>query len=153
MAEVDLLLKLFDTLKDASKDNYQLAQALLTNQNNIGNYIRSLPLDDLKQALKDHSKDSSDEIGTCKETVETKSDDILTEVKKISSKIKTMIIVVVVAFTLFGAASLIGVIAYNTRAKTDAVSKEAADYKSKQHEHDQLKKEIIESVRDEFRKK
>ena len=43
MAEADLLIKLFDTLKDASKETRDLCQAMLTNQNNIGNYIKNLP--------------------------------------------------------------------------------------------------------------
>lgn len=107
MSEIDLLIKLFDTLKDASKETQQLCHAMLTNQNNIGNYMKSLPMDDLKQALKDHSKESTDEIGTCTETVESKSDNILERVKAIEGKIGKMILVVIVAFTLFTTAILI----------------------------------------------
>lgn len=102
MAEIDLLLKLFDTLKDAIKDIQLMCQAMLTNQNNIGNYVKSLP-----DALKDHAKESSDEIGTCTETVEAQSDTVLNEIRELKGKVKTMIIVVVVAFTLFTAAVMI----------------------------------------------
>lgn len=107
MAEIDLLIKLFDTLKDASKETRDLCQAMLTNQNDIGNYIKNLPMTDLTQALKEHSKESTDEIGACTETVETKSDVILQEVRTIKQKVKTMIIVVMVAFSLFGMSLLI----------------------------------------------
>ena len=107
MSEIDLLIKLFDTLKDASKETQQLCHAMLTNQNNIGNFMKNLPMNELKQALKDHSKESTDEIGTCTETVETKTDNILERVKAIEGKIGKMILVVVVAFTLFGSAIMI----------------------------------------------
>ena len=107
MSDFDLLIKLFDTLKDSSKETQQLCHAMLTNQQNIGNYIKTLPISDLKEALKEHSKESTDEIGTCTETVESKSDIILEEVKEIKGKVTKMILVVIVAFTLFTSAVLI----------------------------------------------
>jgi len=107
MSDFDLLIKLFDTLKDSSKETQQLCHAMLTNQQNIGNYIKTLPMSDLKEALKEHSKESTDEIGTCTETVESKSDIILEEVKEIKGKVTKMILVVIVAFTLFTSAVLI----------------------------------------------
>ena len=113
MAEIDLLLKLFDTLKDSMKDIHTANHALLTNQNDIGNHIKGLPMEEVKQLLKDHAKESSDDIDSCTETVESKSDTILNEIKIIKDKIKTMITVVSVAFALFTSAALIGVIVYN----------------------------------------
>ena len=118
MAEIDLLSKLFDTLKDALKEVRELCQALLSNQNEIGNYIRNLPMTDITQALKDHSKESSDDIGICTETVESKSDIILEEVKTLKQKVKTMIVVVLVAFSLFGMALLIGGIVIQNKPET-----------------------------------
>ncbi|MCK5603429.1 hypothetical protein KAR91_16205 [Candidatus Pacearchaeota archaeon] len=108
MSEADLLIKLFDTLKDSIRDMQQLCQAMLTNQTNIGNYVKNLPIDEVKELLKEHSKDSSVEIETCSETVETQADAILNEVKELKGKVKTMIIIVIVAFTLFTSAILIG---------------------------------------------
>jgi len=144
MAEIDLLLKLFDTLKDQMKDIHTAFQALLTNQNNIGNYIRNLPMEEVKQLLKDHSKESTDEIGTCTETVETKSDDILTAVNTMKERVDRMILVVKVAFALFGAAILIGGITYNYVGKQDQKVIE----EQKHNEHEKLKKEL----KDEFKK-
>jgi gas vesicle protein len=152
MAEVDLLIKLFDTLKDASKETRDLCHAVLTNQNNIGNYIKNLPMTDLTQALKDHSNRSTSEIGSCTETVESTTDAILNELKNLAEKIKTMIIVVSVAFSLFTLATLIGVISYNIRENTSLETK-VEEYTTIQDGHDELKKEIIESIREEFRKK
>jgi len=151
MAEVDLLLKLFDTLKDAIKDTQQMCQVMLTNQNNIGNYIKNLPMEELKQLLKDHTKDSANEIETCTEKVGTTTDVILNEVKKIAGKVRTMIIVVVVTFSLFTVAGLIGVITYNTRENTSADNR-IEDHKTTIDGHEQLKNEIIESIREEFKK-
>jgi len=152
MAEVDLLLKLFDTLKDAIKDTQQMCQVMLTNQNNIGNYIKNLPMEELKQLLKDHTKDSANEIETCTEKVGTTTDVILNEVKKIAGKVRTMIIVVIVAFSLFTVAGLIGVITYNTRESASADNR-VEEHQTSQDDHDELKREIIESIREEFRKK
>jgi hypothetical protein len=118
MAEVDLLIKLFDTLKDASKETRDLCQAMLINQNNIGNYIKTLPMADLTQALKEHANQSTSEIGSCTETVESTTDTILEEIRTLKQKVKTMITVVIVAFTLFGTALLIGGIV----TKTDVVT-------------------------------
>jgi len=100
MAEIDLLIKLFDTLKDSMKDQQTVHNALLTNQNDIGNYIKTMPMEEIKQMLKEHVKDSSDEIDSCTETVETKSDKIMEEVQALKQKVGRMILVVIVAFTI-----------------------------------------------------
>lgn len=145
MADVDLLIKLFDTLKDSSKDTQVMCQAMLTNQTNIGNYIRNLPLEELKNLIKDHAKTSEDDIESCTETVQTKSDNILKEVNTLKGKVKTMITVVIVAFSLVTVAVLIGGII--SRQKAETYSTEQID-----HDHEELKKEIIELIRKEFRK-
>lgn len=114
MAEVDLLIKLFETLKDALRDTNQLCQAMLNNQTSIANHMKNLPIEDLKQVLKDNSKESSDDIGTCTETVETQGVNILNEIRDLKGKVKTMIIVVVVAFTLFSSVLLVGKLMVDT---------------------------------------
>lgn len=152
MAEVDVLLKLFDTLKDSSKDAQQMCQAILTNQTNISSYIKNLPLSDLKELLKDHAKQSGDEIGTCTETVESQTDAILEEVKTLKGKIKTMITVVVVAFSLFTIAGLIGVIVYKTAEEvTPTYQDEFYNPEREEEQHQRLRNEIIESIRKEFK--
>jgi len=113
MGEIDLLLKLFDTLKDSMKDQQTVHNALLTNQNDLGNYLKTLPIEEIKLMLKEHTKESSDEIESCTETVESKSDTILNEIKIIKDKIKTMIIIVMVTFSLFGMSLLIAKIVDN----------------------------------------
>jgi len=126
MSDIDLLIKLFDTLKDSMKDQQTVHNALLTNQNDLGNHLKTLPIEEIKQILKDHTKDSSDDIDSCTETVESKSDAILEEVKDIKGKIKNMILVVVVAVSLFGIALLIGGIAFNNvKPKQETISHES----------------------------
>ena len=153
MADVNLLIKLFDTLKDSSKDTQQMCQSMLSNQASISHYIKSLPLDELKGLIKDHAKNSEDDIGICKDAVEEKSDDILKEVKGMTGKVKTMITVVIVAFSLFTIAGLIGVIAYESRKPKlnehvdEFYRQEEADIR-----HDELKKEIIDSLKEELKK-
>jgi len=140
MADADLLIKLFDTLRESNKETTQISHALLQNQNDIGNYIKNLPMNEIKQLLKDHVKESSSEIDSCTETVEEKSDTILEEVKTIGGKIKTMIIIVLVAFSLFSAAALIGVI----------VSKNENDVESKKR-YDKLIEAVNEAIDDKFK--
>jgi len=126
MSDIDLLIKLFDTLKDSMKDQQTVHNALLTNQNDLGNHLKTLPIEEIKQILKDHTKDSSDDIDSCTETVESKSDAILEEVKEIKGKIKNMILAVVVAVSLFGIALLIGGIAFNNvEPKQETISHES----------------------------
>jgi cell division protein FtsL len=151
MAEVDLLLKLFDTLKDSSKDTQQMCQAILSNQTNISHYIKNLPLGDLKDLLKEHAKASGDDINTCTETVESQSDGILKEIKTLRGKVKIMITVVIVAFSLFSIASLIGIITYQTRKDVQPQPGEFYEYQDREDEHEALKKEIIDAIREEFR--
>ena len=148
MAEVDLLIKLFDTLKDSSKDTQQMCQVMLTNQNNIANYIKHLPIEELTDALKDHSKESSEEIGTCTETVESTTDTILTELQLMNGKIKTMITVVIVAFALFSIASLFGVITYQAQKGRDQSSHvEVYDPGKAEEQHKALKNEIMQLLK------
>ena len=126
MADMDLLIKLFDTLKDTMKDKQNAHNALLSNQNDIGNHMKTLPIEEIKLMLKDHSKESTSDIDSCTETVESKSDAILEEVKEIKGKIKNMILVVIVAVSLFGIAILIGGIAFNNvEPKQETVSHES----------------------------
>lgn len=158
MSEVDILLKLFDTLKDSSKESQQLLQALLTNQNNIGNYIKNLPMEDLRQALKEHSNHSEDKIGTCTDTVVTKSNYIIEEIKKIRNRIKIIVLVIGVTFTLFSAASLFGIISYKIAEKKDenkrqeyTIYDDLLKESQSRSEHEKLKDEIISIIKKEFK--
>ena len=146
MSDFDLLLKLFDTLKDSSKDTQDLCHAMLTNQNNIGTYIKNLPIDELKSALKEHNKESADNIDACTETVETKTDTILEKVNLIDTKIGKMITVVIVAFALLTVAFVIG------RLSMDTTSLEKKIEINQQEEHQIIIDAVKESMEEEFEK-
>lgn len=151
MADVDILIKLFDTLKESNKETSDLCHALLQNQNDISNYIKNLPMEEVKQLLKDHAKESSDEIDSCTETVEEKTDGVIEEVKKIDTKISKMILVVIVAFSLMSLAILIGGISYKYwGSESDSSHAELIKTIEEQQiiEHDLL----IDAIREEIRK-
>jgi hypothetical protein len=104
MSEIDLLIKLFDTLKDSSKETQDLCRAMLTNQTKIGSAMQGIPFDEIKSMLTDHAKESSRNIDSCSETVSTKSEDIMEFLRAINAKITKMFIVfsVVVAVATGG---------------------------------------------------
>lgn len=146
MAEVDLLIKLFDTLKDSIKDIQNICQALLTNQTSIGNYMKNLPMEEVKGLLKDHSKESTTEIGTCKETVEIKSNNLLQKINSMDNKINKMIIVITVAFALLTVAYFV----VRSTTDVDKIKKEiATDIENEQKKEHQ---EIIDAVTEAMKK-
>jgi len=126
---LDFVSKLFDTLKEASKDSNTSLQILITQQQELVNHVKGLPIAELHQALKDHDTKSKDDIDTCTEAVETKTDSILKIVSIIESKIGKMITVVVVAFSLLaGSYVFIRSVVDNDKS------------------HEQLKTEIVEEL-------
>lgn len=104
----DILLTLFNTLTKAFDRTETATNTLISQQGDLVNHIKNLNLNEIQQSLKEHDKSATDDIETCTETVESKSDIILEEVRILKQKVRTMIIVVMVAFTLFGSALLIG---------------------------------------------
>ena len=128
---LDFVSKLFDTLKEASKDSNTALQRLVAQQQELVNHVKGLPITELHQTLKDHDTKSTGEIDSCTETVESQTGTILKEVRDLKGKVRTMIIVVVVAFSLFTSAALIGKLVIES------------DYIS----HDDLKSEMIEEIK------
>ena len=100
---IDILVKLFDTLKDAIDEDRKTSQELIKQQQDLVSHVKNLPVIELKKALKDHAEKSTQEIDSCTETVETKTDNILEFVRKIDNKVSKMIFVVAVAFTILSA--------------------------------------------------
>jgi preprotein translocase subunit SecG len=97
---IDILVKLFDTLKESSDESKRVVQTLVTQQQDLVSHIKTLPISDLKENLKEHSKQSIDDINTCTQKVEAKSDNIMGKLRGIDSKVTKMIIVMSVLFTL-----------------------------------------------------
>jgi len=131
---LDFVSKLFDTLKEASKDSNTALQRLVSQQQELVNHVKGLPITELHEALKDHDTNSKGEIDACTETVETKTDTILTKVNLIDGKVKTMIIVVIVAFSLFTGAALIGKIMVDSEPTTSHDHTEILELIEKKHQ-------------------
>ena len=140
---IDILLKLFATLKESSDKNEEATKQLILQQLELVGHIKHLPIEDLRQALKDHAKESSEEIDSCEETVTTTSEDLMTELKKMSNKVSKMILVVVVAFTILTGAYII------IRSVADNQESISA---TQEAQHRKVATDVIEEIRKEIRK-
>ena len=58
----DLMIKLFDTLKQSSDKGEIILQKLIEQQHNLIGHIEYLPIKELQEALKDHNVESKSEI-------------------------------------------------------------------------------------------
>jgi hypothetical protein len=154
MSEIDLLIKLFDTLKDSSKETQDLCRAMLTNQTKIGGAMQGIPFDEIKTMLKDHAKESSKEIDTCSETVEMKTDGIMEEVKALGNKVNRMILVVVVSFSIMtGGFFLIRYAAEQSVAPPDNWEERLRAIEEDQHEDiDNKLNKFMDEIRNEMRR-
>ena len=94
MTEENVIIKLFDTLRDAIKDMHFTLKEMLSNQKTIATYMETLPIDDLRTSLKDHNKESTDNIDECTEVINNQSHDIMKKLDKIHTIIyKTTVVV------------------------------------------------------------
>jgi len=151
----DILLELFRTLTRASSHTQSACTEILKQQRDIDTYLKTLPVKDVKEMLKDHNDKSHNER---KET----SDDILESLKSLDSKVDNMITVTKTIGVVFTLAILIASIvmyfgtknvektALNKRYNKTDIIKIIEEQQEKEHEA--LKKEVIEVIREELRK-
>lgn len=97
---VDILSKLFDTLKDASEKNEQATQRLVEQQIVLVGKIKSMPIDELKIALKDHAIKSDSDFVSCSGIIELKTAEIRDLIKELITRVNRMILAVSVAVTI-----------------------------------------------------
>jgi len=97
---ISILVKLFETLKTSTDKNEEATQKLIVQQLELVSHIKHLPIQDLKDALATHAKDSKKEVDDCSENVDIKTSDLMVEVVKLNNKVSKMILVVVAAFTI-----------------------------------------------------
>ena len=97
---VTTLEKLFDTLKDASNRTEIATNKLLDQQMELVTHIKTMPMADLRAALKEHASKSDKDINACSGSIELMSVDITNEIKKLANKVKQMILVVTVALAV-----------------------------------------------------
>jgi len=130
MNSPEFILKLFDTLKDATNKNETTMQTLINQQATLVEHVKHLPIDEIKTDIKDHVK-------TAKEERTIISD----KVDKVDSRVVKMIIVVVVAFTLFSSAVLIAKL---TDPKPPTHSHIIEELQKEQERNQELQKQIDE---------
>lgn len=107
----EILLTLFNTLTKAFERTEKANENLVKQQGDLVLHIKGLKLDEMNRALKEHDKDTSDDIGTCTE-----------EVKSVDTKINKMITVVITVTSLFSIALLIAsIIVYNGNKKATTI--------------------------------
>jgi Mg2+ and Co2+ transporter CorA len=139
---IDILLKLFATLKESSDKNEEATQQLILQQLDLVGHIKHLPIEDLRQALKDHAKDSASDIDSCEETVTTTSADLMTAINNVGNKVTKIILVVSVAFT----------IAIATYGIMKSFYSDKAISVQRVEEHRVIATEVVEIIRDEIMK-
>ncbi len=96
----DILIKLFDTLKESTVQNATATKELIQQQLNLVNYIKTLPILELADNLKEHGKICNLNHEKNTNDIDLKNDEVIKQLGKIKGKIKTMITVVIVAFTI-----------------------------------------------------
>ena len=87
----DIILKLFDTLKESTDKNERTMQILISQQQSLVENVTHLPISEIKEEIKDHIVSAHAE----RKVIEDKID-------KIDHKVAKMIIVVLVASTILG---------------------------------------------------
>ena len=89
----EIIIKLFDTLRDATDKNERTMQILINQQQTLVENVSHMPINEIRQEVKDHIVSAEGERKA-----------ISNKVDKVDSKVGKMILVVVVAFTLFSSA-------------------------------------------------
>jgi hypothetical protein len=85
----DIILKLFDTLKDSTDKNERTMQILINQQQKLVETVTYMPINEIRQEVKDHIVSAHEE----RKGIEDKID-------KIDHKVAKMIVVVLVSFTI-----------------------------------------------------
>ena len=90
---IDILVKLFETLQHSTNKSSEATNQLIVQQLELVNQIKNLPVEDLRRALKEHAKDSAENINDCNTNMSNLYSKIMTEMRSINSKLSKMIIV------------------------------------------------------------
>jgi hypothetical protein len=144
----ELILKLFDTLKEANKD----VKITVDKQTDAIVHLSSLlkegvKPDDIKKLLEDHHKHSGehlDNIDTCTETINDNSSKILSLLKGMTKRINTMILIVLITFGLMTVAYLFVSNSVETMIKTQIDKSIHSEENIFEDEHSDISEQIEE---------
>ena len=131
---IEILVKLFDTLKEASDENKRTTQVLVSQQQELVNYIKTLPIVDFKELLKEHATKSGTDIDACTLKVETKTESILQKMRSIDGKITKMLIVITVFVGLLAVAYFIARSTTDVEQIKNDITKEIDSEQKKEHQ-------------------
>lgn len=98
---VRVILRLFDTLKEAINDSTNSFKSLQDDIRDCIHRIDLFPLDEIKTNLNNHRKDSNDNANKYSSNFTLETGEIKKKLDSIETRIKNMIIVVITAFSLF----------------------------------------------------
>jgi len=137
---VEIIVKLFDTLKESSTRTTDALNDLISQQNELISHVKHLPINEFQNALKDHAKSTVDEFIKSSEKTTESSNKILEKIKNIDSKLSKVLIVISVAFALSG------VVYFLVRSTIDT-DKIMLKIEEKQNtEHNKLMEEIKNEI-------
>lgn len=128
------LEKLFDTLTLSINKVDNTCKEVKNNQIEVMRFIEKIHLDELNSSMKDHDKCSENNIRECTLKVVELSDNFSKQLSEISTKIRTMIIIVLTAFTLFSIAYFVA------KSVSDIPSKQQIEILFKKYEDKQNQK-------------
>ena len=131
---IEILVKLFDTLKEASDENKRTTQVLVSQQQELVNYMKTLPIVDFKELLKEHATKSGTDIDACTLKVETKTESILQKMRSIDGKITKMLIVITVFVGLLAVAYFIARSTTDVEQIKNDITKEIDSEQKKEHQ-------------------
>lgn len=141
----DALIELFTMLKESIKKDTDTTEKLVDQQFELVTQIKALPITELKDMLKEHNKESLNDIDECSSAVETKSNEILEKCKEIISKLNRLFWVIGLTVSILTAGYFI------VRATVDN-KKTFENWKSEITEEredmvDELRQEIIDEMK------
>jgi len=103
----EIILKLFDTLKESTDKNERTMQTLINQQQALVDHVKHMPMKEIRQEIQDHIESAFNEREQIKTKIDTKSETILEKLRTIDTKVVKMIVVVIVAFAIISGGTII----------------------------------------------
>ena len=147
--QFDFIDQLFGTLEKATDNNSKTLQKLVDQQVSLISTVEKMPINEIKQDIKDHVAAAFNERKSISDKIETKSESILDEVKDLTIKVKLMIGIVSAAVVISGIAYFVARFYFDAKYTKEARLQQEIE---QELEHDEIKREVIEAIRKEFRK-
>ena len=146
----DPILELFGMLKSSVDKDIEATDKLINQQFELVTQLKTLPIADIKQMLKEHADKSEKEIDECSGTIELKTGEIMEKLKEIIAKINKAFWVIAIVAGLMATAYFVVRSSYDNENVFKKWQKEITDQQNKEHE--ELVDSITEKIREEMRR-